>query len=53
MGEAIPLGQAIKATKDLCTSNTETPYRDIIGITPGGPPGAPVRYYTLTAMAFP
>ena len=44
MGEAIPLDQAIKATKNLCTSYTETPYRDIYRDnprgTPGGAPGA-------------
>ena len=39
MGEAIPLGQAIKATKDLCTSCTETPYRDIHRDNPRGPSG--------------
>ena len=39
MGEAIPLGQAIKATKNLCPSCTETPYRDMYRDNPRGTPG--------------
>ena len=50
MGEAIPLGQAIKATKNLCTSCTETPYRDIYRDNPRVTPGRPLAGLLLTFL---